>query len=75
VTADREVSKGIVVDPGRLSGAPCIAGRRISAAMVADYAVDQVGIEALRNDYDLTYEDIANARAWDRKGRPSERPA
>jgi uncharacterized protein (DUF433 family) len=71
LTAEREISKGIVVDRDRMSGTPCIAGRRISAAMVADYAVDRTGIDALIFDYDLTYEDIANARGWDRKGRPA----
>ena len=69
MTEAREVSKGIVVDPDRHSGAPCIAGRRLSAEMVVSYAQEH-DTETLCDDYDLTPEQIADALAWDRAGRP-----
>jgi len=65
----REVSKGIVVDPERHSGTPCIAGRRISAEMVVAYA-EQMDTETLCEDYCLTPEQISDALAWDQAGRP-----
>lgn len=67
---DVEVSKGIVTNPHRMGGQPTIQGRRITARMVADYAADPEMIDVLVDDYDLTLHDIANARGWDRKGRP-----
>jgi len=65
----REVSKGIAVDPERHSGAPCIAGRRLSAEMVVSYAQEH-DTETLCEDYDLTPEQISDALAWDKAGRP-----
>lgn len=68
--APREVSKGIVVAPDRHSGAPCIAGRRLSAEMVVSYAHEH-DTETLCDDYDLTPQQIADALAWDTAGRPA----
>ncbi len=70
---DHEVSKGVVCNPRRLGGKPCIAGRRIPAEMVVTYMDtddrEQMA-QFLVEDYDLTFADIANAQGWDAKGRP-----
>jgi uncharacterized protein (DUF433 family) len=64
------VSPGIVVDPDRHSGDPCIANRRIPAAMVVGYALDGAR-ETLIEDFDLTDSQIDDALRWDHEGRPA----
>jgi uncharacterized protein (DUF433 family) len=67
---DRIVSPGIVVSPERHSGDPCIAGRRLSAAMVVSIALGG-DRRTLIDDYDLTDDQVDDALRWDREGRPS----
>ncbi len=74
MTANREVSKGIVIHPRRLGGKPCITGTRIPAEMVANLTEGDSAMTA-REVIDcypsLSFRDISNARGWDRKGRPA----
>src|SRR5204863_4658778 len=55
----------IEVDPERLSGRPTIKGRRVATAVVARIAREPDGWEALREDYNLTREEIADAVAYE----------
>lgn len=57
-------SRHIEVDPDRLSGTPVIRGRRVPAADVAELAATEQGREILRDGYDLTSEEIADAVRW-----------
>ena len=54
----------IEVDPDRLSGRPTIKGRRIPAAKVAAMATTDTGREILREDYELTDDEIVDAERW-----------
>lgn len=54
----------IEVDPDRLSGRPTIRGRRVPAAKVARLSDTDQGREILRHDYDLSDQQIADARRW-----------
>jgi uncharacterized protein (DUF433 family) len=54
----------VEVDPDRLSGRPTIAGRRVSAEMVGQMADEPNGIEELREGFDLSDAEIADARRW-----------
>ncbi len=54
----------IEVDPDRLSGRPTIKGRRVPAAKVAAMATTDEGREILTEDYELTKEEIDDARRW-----------
>jgi uncharacterized protein (DUF433 family) len=54
----------IEVDPERLGGTPTIRSRRISAEKVALLAQSDDGLEALRNDYELSEEQIEDAKTW-----------
>lgn len=65
----------IEVDPERLSGRPTIRGRRIAAQDVAEIASDPGGVELLQDDYDLTEQEIADARRWWREVRRLEAEA
>jgi uncharacterized protein (DUF433 family) len=65
----------IEVDPERLSGRPTIRGRRIAAQDVAETANDPGGVELLRDEYDLTEHEIADARRWWREVRRLEAEA
>jgi len=65
----------IEVDPERMSGRPTIRGRRIAAQDVAEIANDSGGIELLKDDYDLTEREIADARRWWREVRRLEAEA
>lgn len=74
MSAEREVSKGVTVHPGRCGGQPCMAGTRVSADMLANLlsGEDPCNPDYLVETYpSLTYYDIANVRGWMRKGRPS----
>ena len=62
----------IEVDPERLSGRPSIRGRRIAAQDVAELAAAPNGIEELKDGYDLTEAEIADARRWWREVRRLE---
>jgi uncharacterized protein (DUF433 family) len=72
LSADIVVSKGIVTNPGRFGGRPTIKGTRLLALHVANQLQNARPISVLDNWPFLTYEDISNARGWDRKGRPGE---
>lgn len=54
----------IEVDPDRLSGAPTIRGRRVAAEEVAELAEEPNGVELLRDGYDLSVEQIEDAKRW-----------
>lgn len=53
--------KHIQVDPERLSGQPVIRDRRVSTETVADLARRPEGLALLREDYELTDEEIREA--------------
>jgi uncharacterized protein (DUF433 family) len=54
----------IEVDPDKLSGQPSILGRRVPAVMVANIATERGGRRTLREDYDLSREEIDDAVLW-----------
>lgn len=54
----------IEVNPDRLSGRPVIRGRRVSAEEVARLAETEEGREALREDYEVTTEQMDDAVRW-----------
>ena len=54
----------IEVNPNRLSGRPVISGKRVPVEVVAELAEGPEGREALREGYDVTQEEIDDARAW-----------
>jgi DNA-binding transcriptional MerR regulator len=54
----------IEVDPDRLSGRPAIKGRRIAAEFVGQLATRPGGVDILKEDYELSDEEIADARRW-----------
>lgn len=54
----------IEVDPDRLSGRPAIRGSRVPVSLVAELVDEPDGIEALHEDYDLTDDQIDDARRW-----------
>jgi uncharacterized protein (DUF433 family) len=57
--------KHIEVDPDRLSGTPTIKGRRVAAKGVAELADSgSVGVQILREEYDLEKDQIRDAQKW-----------
>ncbi len=56
----------IEVDPDRLGGRPTIRGRRIAVEDVAELASLPAGLEELVEGYELTREQIGDARRWRR---------
>jgi uncharacterized protein (DUF433 family)/DNA-binding transcriptional MerR regulator len=57
--------KYIEVDPDRLSGTPTIKGRRVAAKGVAELADSgSVGVQVLREEYDLSNGEIRDAQKW-----------
>jgi uncharacterized protein (DUF433 family) len=52
------------VDPDYLSGRPTISGRRVPVSLVAELAGDDEGEGILREDYDLSREQINDAVEW-----------
>jgi len=54
----------IEVDPDRLSGRPVIRGRRVPVALVAEAANEPEGLEILREDYELSDDEIQDAKRW-----------
>jgi uncharacterized protein (DUF433 family) len=54
----------VEVNPDRLSGRPTITGRRVSAQMVGQMADEANGVEELREGFDLSDAEIADARRW-----------
>lgn len=60
----------IEVDPDRLSGTPTIRGRRVSAKSVAELADSgSVGVQVLREEYDLAKDQIRDAQRWWKEAR------
>src|SRR5262249_49512619 len=55
----------IEVDPERLSGRPTIRGRRVSTEGAADIAARPTGRDVLRDEYDLSDEEIDDAVAYE----------
>jgi uncharacterized protein (DUF433 family)/DNA-binding transcriptional MerR regulator len=55
----------VEVDPERLSGRPTIRGRRVSTEMVAKIAGRAGGREVLRDEYDLTDDEIDDAVGYE----------
>jgi uncharacterized protein (DUF433 family)/DNA-binding transcriptional MerR regulator len=62
----------IEVDPDRLSGRPSIRGRRIAVQDVVELAAMPNGIDELKDGYDLSEGEIADARRWWREVRRLE---
>lgn len=54
----------IEVDPNRLSGRPTIRGKRMAAEDVARLAGEPGGRKTLRQDYDISAEEIDDAVQW-----------
>lgn len=54
----------IAVDPDLLSGRPAIRGHRVPVQLVAELVTEQDGQEILREDYELSDEEIADAVRW-----------
>lgn len=54
----------IEVDPDLLSGRPSIRGRRVPVSLVAELADTTDGDEILREDYDLSADEIHDAVRW-----------
>lgn len=65
----------IEVNPNRLSGRPAIRGTRVPAEMVAQAAERPDGIEVLHEGFDLSDEQIADARRWWKATQEFERRA
>lgn len=55
----------IEVDPDRHSGTPVIRGRRIPTSLVASLAATEGGRDVLRNDYDLSDDEIDDAVGYE----------
>jgi uncharacterized protein (DUF433 family)/DNA-binding transcriptional MerR regulator len=54
----------VEIDPDRHSGAPVIRGKRVPVSLVVELAGTIDGDETLREDYDLTADEIHDARRW-----------
>jgi uncharacterized protein (DUF433 family)/DNA-binding transcriptional MerR regulator len=54
----------IEVNPDRLSGRPVIRGRRVPVSLVAEEAKGPEGLELLHDDYELTDDEIGDAKRW-----------
>jgi uncharacterized protein (DUF433 family) len=54
----------IEVDPDRLSGRPVIRGRRVPVSLVAEASRDPEELEILREDYELSDDEIRDAQRW-----------
>lgn len=54
----------IAVDPDLLSGQPAIRGRRVPVSLVAELATQTDGPDILREDYDLSPDEIEDAVRW-----------
>jgi uncharacterized protein (DUF433 family) len=59
--AYRHPREHIQVDPERLSGQPAVRDRRVATAIVADLAQRPEGLALLREDYELTDDEIRDA--------------
>jgi uncharacterized protein (DUF433 family)/DNA-binding transcriptional MerR regulator len=57
--------KHIEVDPDRHSGSPVVRGRRLPTALVAGIAADKGGRAILRNDYELSDDEIDDAVGYE----------
>jgi uncharacterized protein (DUF433 family) len=65
----------IEVNPNRLSGRPVIRGTRVPVSMVAQVAKRPDGIETLLEGFDLSDEEISDARRWWQATQEFERKA
>jgi uncharacterized protein (DUF433 family)/DNA-binding transcriptional MerR regulator len=54
----------VTVDPDFLSGRPTISGRRVPISLVAELAEDEDGPAILREEYDLSTDEINDALLW-----------
>ena len=54
----------VEVNPDRLSGRPTIRGRRVPVEVVAQIADEPGGIDELRKGFDLSSDEINDARQW-----------
>lgn len=54
----------VEIDPDRHSGAPVIRGKRVPVSLVVELADTLDGDETLREDYDLTPDEIHDAQRW-----------
>jgi uncharacterized protein (DUF433 family) len=54
----------IEVDPDRMSGRPTIKGRRLPVDQVAELVDSPEGLEILREDYELSDAEVADAKRW-----------
>jgi uncharacterized protein (DUF433 family) len=54
----------IEIDPDRLSGRPVIRGRRIPVSLVAEASRDPEELAILREDYELSDDEIRDAQRW-----------
>lgn len=55
----------VEVDPDRHSGAPVVRGRRLPTSLVASVAKEPDGRKTLREDYDLSEEEIDDAVGYE----------
>lgn len=55
----------VEVDPDRHSGSPVVRGRRIPTSFVASLAQTEEGREVLRDDYELTEDEIEDAVGYE----------
>jgi len=62
----------VKVDPDFLSGRPTISGRRVAISLVAELAADADGPSILRDEYDLSPEEINDAVLWWRESSKYE---
>ena len=59
----------VEVNPERLGGRPTVRGRRIPTAVVVDIAERPGGARTLRDEYDLTQAEIADALSYEHEVR------
>ncbi|THJ25571.1 MAG: DUF433 domain-containing protein [Nitrospira sp. CG24E] len=62
-----EIYPGISMDPGTRFGKPCLTGMRIDVATVVGALAAGESIEAVRNAYDVTREQIQSAATYARE--------
>ncbi len=61
----RSIAQGITVNPETMGGVPCIAGTRIPARAIYNFARAGYQVDRIISEYpSLSYMQIANALAW-----------
>lgn len=59
------VATGIAIHPDIMGGMACVAGTRLPVCVISDLARDGLSCQAIKREYPgLSYEQIANALAW-----------